>query len=759
MSDVRLTSEQEAVVAHPLGRHARVLAVAGSGKTMTMAYRIKYLIEEQNVAPSSIRVLMFNKLARVQFQERLAEIGIPRKHHPPVDTFHSFSYRLIRQMMDARVIPASVEFWTDGRGERIWLYTNIAITNLERQGIVPAGYVDPEEAVQAISLWKGSLIPPSRAGYRGDPYLPLVYEEYERLRIRKGAITFDDFVVTAVGILEYEQSVRQDWCNRVAHIIVDEYQDVNYGQQRLIELLAGDRADVMVVGDDDQTIYEWRGARPTYMIREFQTVFSNKAHTDYTLSRSFRFGPVIAQCAYNSISFNTTRVPKPLVAHRADKTAEVHVVEGPDANRELADQIVTLVKEQDVPPSEIRVLVRTYAQLAGLEAECLDRGIPYRVVGRCPFFERRENAVLLDYLRLAMALDSPVTTQTERWLLSIANMPSRMLGRKDLSQTMRSARFHGASTRQALTELADNPNSPLCTPQKERVTELVGILDHIRQRVTGDPDLLAGNLLGWLVDTLNYLEHFAEYYGDGWESFDRKRAVLNFLDYAKGTGLRPLDFLNHVASLDTTRGAPEDQQIVMTSVFREKGCEYDYVMIPQCEEGYLPCLRQTGNLVFDKAGLVEEPEPSEAIENERRLFYVGLTRAKKAVFIGTVASTGNGASSHLPSRFLDEIQLEPTVHVMESLQRLASGVSGAREELLAAVRQFGGIRRIAKNLVTEYLRDVGDDDLIAEVSRIVASRPETGFGYRFPLTPPTIPGATPPPPTPALHRVWNTVTF
>ena len=194
MSSVTVTTEQEAVIRHPLGRHARVLAVAGSGKTMTMAFRIKYLIEEQNVAPSSIRVLMFNKLARVQFQERLAEIGIPRKHHPPVDTFHSFSYRLIRQMMDARVIPASVEFWTDGRGERIWLYTNIAITNLERSKVIPPSTVDPEEAMQAISLWKGSLIPPRRAGYRGNEYIPLVYAEYEKLRLRKNALTFDDFV-------------------------------------------------------------------------------------------------------------------------------------------------------------------------------------------------------------------------------------------------------------------------------------------------------------------------------------------------------------------------------------------------------------------------------------------------------------------------------------------------------------------------------------------------------------------------------------
>ena len=153
----------------------------------------------------------------------------------------------------------------------------------------------------------------------------------------------------------------------------------------------------------------------------------------------------------------------------------------------------------------------------------------------------------------------------------------------------------------------------------------------------------------------------------------------NFVDYAQGTGLKPVQFIKYIDSLDTTRGAPEDQQIVMTTVFREKGREYDFIVIPQCEEGYLPCLRESGSLVFDKAGIVEEPEPSEAIENERRLFYVALTRARKAAFIGTCGSRGsNGSAPQLPSRFLDEMQLRPTVAVMGTLQRVASDVRGAR---------------------------------------------------------------------------------
>ena len=146
---------------------------------------------------------------------------------------------------------------------------------------------------------------PERAGTHTSSYLPLVYQEFEKLRRSENALTFDDFVPLAVSLLEHNPVVNQRNCQNVQYLIVDEYQDINYGQQRLIELLAGVQADVMVVGDDDQTIYEWRGARPNYILNDFAQVFQNKPVLDYRLSRSFRFGPLIAQCASNVISWNT----------------------------------------------------------------------------------------------------------------------------------------------------------------------------------------------------------------------------------------------------------------------------------------------------------------------------------------------------------------------------------------------------------------------------------------------------------------------
>lgn len=758
MSYCNLTSEQLAVVQHPLGRHARVLAVAGSGKTTTLAHRIRYLITEQHVPPQQILVLMFNRLARQQFQTRLTEVGLSPQRQPPVHTFHSLAYGCIGQMTQRGTIPHATQSWFDD--ERIFYNVNVAITRLERANTIPTGVVDPEAALAAISLWKGSLIPPERAGYRDDPFVPQVYAEYEQLRLQQTALTFDDFVPLMVGLLEQDAVLAQQWRGRVRHLIIDEYQDINYGQQRLLELLAGETADVMVVGDDDQTIYEWRGARPNYILREFQTVFANKPHTNYSLTRSFRFGPMLAQAAYNTISHNTTRVEKPLVAHRAAQPAELHLIADTpelDSAAALTQQLIRLVKDQHVLPTQMRVLARTYSQLARLEAAFLERHVPYRIEGRQPFFERKENRTLLDYLRLAFALDSVVDQSVEDWFLAIANTPSRKLSRQDLSRALRAGRYHQDTLRQVLTQLVDDPRSTLYRSQQERIIELLDLLDSLRRRMLREANLTAGNLLRELVDALHYLEHFTQYYGDGWESYDRQRAVRNFVDYAQGTGLSSTDFLKHVASLDTTCGAPEDEQLVLTTIFREKGCEYDYIFIPDCIEGYLPCLRESGSLIFDTAGRVAEPEPSQAVENERRLFYVALTRARKAVYIGTAARP-KGTSDSLPSRFLDELLLTPTLEVMGTLQRLAAG-QGDAAALLSAVRRHGGVRPVIQQLLAGYLKDVGNQDLSGAVAKLLATCPEVPFAYRFAYTPPTIPGAPARPPAPALHRAWDRVRF
>ena len=276
-----------------------------------------------------------------------------------------------------------------------------------------------EAALEAISLWKGALIPPERAGHHSNFYLPMVYAQFEKKRKKCNAYTFDDFVPAVVDLLLSNQQLQKRWCGRLKHLIVDEYQDVNAGQQRLIELLAGDRAEVVVVGDDDQTIYEWRGARPEFIQERFMEAFPDKEHTTYTLSRSFRFGPQLATCAYNAIRNNHNRTEKKLVAHDKRRKSKVILIEASEDNHEathhtLANELKRLITKKKVPPSEIWVLGRMYAQLSIFESQCLATGIPYKVLGNVPFFKRAEVHKIVDYLRVVLHLDAPITPDIQR---------------------------------------------------------------------------------------------------------------------------------------------------------------------------------------------------------------------------------------------------------------------------------------------------------------------------------------------------------
>jgi len=706
MSKYKLTPEQVQVVHHPLGSHALVLAVAGSGKSTTMAHRIKHLVQECDVRPNTIQVLMFNALARKQFTAHLDKISLNQTQQPTVHTFHSFSFHVINRMVKNGYLPPNTQFWLGDKTELIWLTVKRAITHLEKAKRIPRDAVDPEEALNTIGLWKGSLIPPERAGSFASPYFPLVFAEFEKLRLSAFALTFSDFVPLAIDILQNDSYAYQKWCNDLEHVIVDEYQDINYGQQRLIELLAGDHAHVMVVGDDDQTIYEWRGARPNYIIQDFAKVFDNMGVLAYRLSRSFRFGPLIAQCAANVIACNTNRVEKPLIAFQTGKPGHIHVLDGGYSSiKGLAEQVLALVEVDQVPPTEIIVLARLYAQLDNLEMEFLARGIPYRVEGQQPFFKRKEINALLDYIRLSREYYTPMTNQIGKWLLSVANKPSRMLSRSLLKKMISTARHKKMSTHQVLEEAVNGYSFALNRWQAGRVQELWDFLERLQARVN-DPNVKAGDLLDWMVETLGYLDYFQNYYGKGEHSDEKSHAVQNFIRYISMIPLKPLELFDHLANLDTTQGKPEEDLIIFTTIFRTKGLEYDYVVIPQCDENLLPYMRGRHTDIYDTKGLIQESAMSSLVESERRLFYVAMTRARKGVLIGT---------SRFPSRFITEIQLKETEAVMAAVAWLATGDAAAEQDLLNALQGGGARPGILKSLTGGYLPDMGQSDLAVQI--------------------------------------------
>jgi DNA helicase-2/ATP-dependent DNA helicase PcrA len=646
MKDIHLTDEQQALINHPVGMHARVLAVAGSGKSFTMACRIRHLVLDCRIPPHAIRVLMFNTLARQQFRYHLEQTGLPEVLQPEVHTFHSFSYQVIREMVRLDVLPGLTQFWTGEKEELIWLTAKRAIESLECQKQIPLESVESEEALNAISLWKGALLPPDRAGSYTSPYLPLVYQEFEHMRLRKSALTFDDFIPLAIDILETNPHAHQRWCGPVQHLIVDEYQDVNRGQQRLLELLADGKADVMVVGDDDQTIYEWREARPNFILKDFAQVFNHKPHRSYTLSHSFRFGPLIARSAGNLIRLNSQRVIKLVSAYNENKPGFIQVFQGGyDSTKALVDQVQALVLADGVLPGEIAVLARLYAQLDNLEAEFLHRRIPYRVDGQEPFFKRSEIKVLLDYIRLGRDFEESVNGNIISLFLAIANRPNRMLSRFLLEELVNHAQRELQSLDRALQiELCQGR---LSTWQNCHLHQLWQLLTRVHGGILSGEK--AGDLLRGMVDEMGYLEYFQNYYGDGEHADGKIQAVQNFVEYAHHTLLTPLSLLDLIARLDTTQGAPLPAQVVFTTIFRTKGLEFDYVVLPECNENALPYLKGERVSIYDTERRFLEDPLSSKLESERRLFYVAITRARKGVYIGT--------GDH-PSRFLAEIKAE-----------------------------------------------------------------------------------------------------
>ncbi len=706
---MELTNEQLQVIEHPDGFHGKVLAVAGSGKTTTMAHRIKHLLQERQVAPRQIQVLMFNRYAREQFIEKLTEIGVTEGQQPPVQTFHGYSYGAIN--------PKGHRTWFGDSEELAHVALRRAISQVCRIKRLDEDEVDVAEAKLAIGLWKGALTPPSQAGYDGedgDKYIA-IYKEFEEIRLRDNAITYDDFVPLALNALKGDNLLRKSTPNRLRYIIVDEYQDVNFGQQKLIELLAKDGADTMVVGDDDQTIYEWRGARSDYILGGFENAFTNKQHCTYKLTHSFRFGYSIAQSSFNVILHNATRYGKDLVTNDPANDSRVTVIadregQGDSANRLLAEEILSLVKGKGVAPSEVRVLGRTYSQLDSFSMELLIKRIPFKLIGRAPFLQAGECQALLNYVRLGASMNEIPSSATIQQFVNVANKPRRFLSRRDVERMLDSGQQRELSLGDLLWETIQDKSQFSRGTAKENLEDLLSILDDIHRRQHRDGKLaLAGYLLEWIDNEVGFQQYYADYYGQDAETHSRIETIEKFISYAKWVGLDWLKFISHVDNTDTTLGRPDHECIKMSTIHRVKGLEFKYVFIPDCKERHLPAIGRNDNPTYHKDDPKRTPKPSEWLENERRLFYVAATRASSELFIGTPALLKESKKNPekrqderpKSSRFLEEMELGPTQAVAAELARAARG--DRNNKLTEVCRHFSDYHHILTPLKTLYL--------------------------------------------------------
>ncbi|MHB8514725.1 MAG: ATP-dependent helicase [Dehalococcoidia bacterium] len=629
-----------------------ILAGPGSGKTRVIAHRIAYLVDSAEVAPWRILAVTFtNKAAREMRQRVVAHLG-DRALDVALGTFHSVCARLLRVEADRTGLARSFAIYDDA--DQMALIKRVT----EGLNVDPKRFSD-RAILSTISRAKSELVSPRAfAAGAGDYFGELVarsYERYQALLEENSALDFDDLIMKTVEMLREHDGIREKYQERYLHVLVDEFQDTNVAQYQLARMLAGKHGNICVVGDPDQSIYSWRSA-DIRNILNFERDFAGARIV--LLEQNYRSTQNVLDAAHAVISGNQQRKQKSLWTERGGGEPIV-VFEAYDETDEaefIAREIGRLLGEGGWGHRDFAVMYRTNAQSRAIEEALMRAGIRYQLVGGTRFYERREVKDVLAYLRL---VHNPYDLVS---LTRVLNVPGRGIGAKTAQQVERWAQGLGVPVYTALQILVaqESGRQPEGLPRAERhpaaarqakaLAEFVGMLDELM-------DVAAKNNLSTLLDGVlertgyrRYLYAESEDGEQRWENVEELRNVAADYDgLAPGNGL--VSFLEDVALIsdadtveDAAKGedAPEGR-VTLITLHSAKGLEYRAVFIIAMEEGVLPHVRS-----FDDPAQMEE---------ERRLCYVGMTRAKERLYLlRAFKRYAMGSSQHNPaSRFLKDI--------------------------------------------------------------------------------------------------------
>jgi len=622
-----------------------VIAGAGSGKTRVLTHRVAHLIRAHGVKPNEILAITFTNKAAGEMRERLASMlgGMARAIW--ILTFHAAGGRILRA--EAELLGYRRNFTIYDSADQVRLVKQC----LEELDKDPKRFV-PRGIHSQISNHKNLLRTPddvhALVASFYDQTVAEVYELYQRRLHASNAVDFDDLLMLTVQVLERFPEARDRWQKAFHHVLVDEYQDTNHAQYRLLQLLAARHRNVFAVGDPDQSIYAFRGA-DIRNILEFERDFPQTR--TIALEQNYRSTNAILGAANAVIAHNTERKEKRLWSELGDGDP-VRVVEVEDEGTEsryVAAEIARLV-DQGWSASEIAVFYRMNAQSRVLEQTLKLSQIPYQVIGGPRFYERAEVKDAIAYLQV---LDNPADAVS---LMRIANRPRRGIGDTTISKLVAYADAHGLTLYDAL----DRPDAAgVATASAKAVAGLKNVLDSLRSAAQelDVPELLeevlarTGTLDAYeaerTIEARGRIENL-EAFVDGAREYQRERA---------GEEPSLSGFLQEI-SLYTDQDAMADDAgaVTLMTLHNAKGLEFRAVNLVGVEEEIFPSARS-----------IEE----QGIEEERRLFYVGLTRAKERLLLTHASSRllWGRTTQHLPSRFLDEL---PSQHVERERLRPAS---------------------------------------------------------------------------------------
>ena len=609
-----------------------IVAGPGSGKTRVITHRVAYLIKVCGINPHRIMAVTFTNKAAREMAERLEKLLGQTAGDLTLGTFHAICARILRQ--EGKAIGLDSRFVIYDEEDQLSLIKQ----SLQELDLDPKQYA-PKAIQSAIKYAKSRLLTPADYAEQTSNYFEgivhRVYERYQQSLIRSHGVDFDDLLMRTVQLFDDHPKVLAKYQSRYLHILVDEFQDTNVTQYTLIKQLAGKHRNVCVVGDPDQSIYSWRFA-------DLRNILSfEKDYPDAKvafLEQNYRSTKTILDVASSIISVNSRRKPKRLWTEN-EVGVPISVIETYNEDEEaqfVISEIARLVEQDLVSPGGCAVMYRVNAQSRALEEAFMRYGVPYKLVGGIRFYQRREIKDIIAYLRLIQNPSDSIS------LARIINVPGRGIGQRTLAELSGWAKNQDMPLYAALKLVADK-KGPALTPRANYA--LKSFFDLIDELITRSQELSLTGLLDAVLEGTGYKGHILneEDGEERWENVQELYTVAR--DYNELSPAEALAAFLEKASLysDTDELNEKVEATTLITLHQAKGLEFPVVFIVGMEEGLLPHRRS-----------LEDPDE---LEEERRLCYVGVTRAQRQVYLLHTyrRSLFGGSSATQRSRFLQDI--------------------------------------------------------------------------------------------------------
>ncbi len=674
---LRLNEQQLEAVKTTEG-HVRVLAGAGTGKTRALTSRYCYLVRDVGISPQNILCVTFTNRAANEMKARVRsmlgdmDLGL-------ICTFHAFCTQLLHEDINVLNFPKNFIILDkeDWREIMLRIFSDMHLTLkettvqrkidevLEGKKLQADTYINYFYKMNNEELKEKFLNPEKPLEQNQEIFLRFIYEQKKCF-----GVDFNDLINFTTYILENFSEVREKWQERMQYVMVDEFQDVSAKQYRIAEILSAKHKNLFIVGDSDQTIYSWRGSH-VKLILDFDKKFPD-AKT-LVLSQNYRSTPQILKVANSLIEKNTVRYPKELNPTVADgkKPLYFHAPNDTDESEWICSQIKKLTGGSKTHYRDIAILYRAHYLSRSLEETFIRNDLPYRILAGTEFYGRREIKDIVCYMRM-------LTSQDDVAFYRTINTPSRKIGKQKIAIIKNYAEEHNCSAYRALKELVQADSQIFKTTQAASYIEAIeSVKDMLPQPQSKTPRLhkqaSLGDILQALLDKSGY-EKFLRLEADQ----DRLDNVAEFKRSVNEAGLDDdatlEDFLNHVAPFTDLDRDDQKDSVKMLTIHAAKGMEFPYVFLCGLNEGIFPSRK------------VNTPED---MEEERRIAYVAVTRAKRRLFLSDAEGKANDGIFKYPSRFifdagLKNLQIEKALD--QNLVEQAQKVIAYDEKALNAMR-------------------------------------------------------------------------